>query len=184
MCFSDTCQPWLSRCPANMELSSTHMAPSPLRILMNFKELCRTVVLCYTPGNIKAGLSKLKSIPKPRECKHSFSAVWYRIFCNGGNGAAYLGWYLDLWWWFPGMPSEVPPPSLSTAHYCRCFFLKNPHLPAAGASCRNPGFSKGCRSLHFPTTFVLLPFAHVLALCFFLPPWDISESACGQVFTL
>lgn len=69
---------------ATVELSGTHVAPPP-RILMNCKELCRTVGLCYAPDNIKVGLSKLKSFPT------NFAAVRNRTFCIGGKGGVYVG---------------------------------------------------------------------------------------------
>lgn len=58
VCFSNTCQPCFSWCPANMELSSTFVAPDRSRILINFKcmklkllhikNLCRAVVLLHS----------------------------------------------------------------------------------------------------------------------------------------
>lgn len=100
----------VSHCPENMELSSTHMA---LRILMNFKELRSAVVLCYTPGDVKAALCKLNSIKKsenanPLVCsgvKQDILYWWewscvFRMICGDG---------------FRFMASEVPLPCPSAA---------------------------------------------------------------------
>lgn len=137
---------------------------------MDFEELCRTVVLCCTPDNIKAGLSKLKSILNPRVQTQ---------FCSSMKQA------LSCWWEgrcifrviFRPTVTASKPCLLKSSHgppaqrvIADAFFPKKMHLCPTGASCRKPGCSQGCGSLHFPTTFILLPVTHVPALCFLSLP--------------